>query len=58
MIFTNHLIKVRGVFIDTSKAFDKVWHKVITFKLKQNGISGNLLEPLANFLKDRKLRVV
>ena len=58
MIFTNHLIKVRGVFIDTSKAFDKVWHKVIIFKLKQNGISGNLLELLADFLKDRKQRVV
>ena len=58
MIFTNHLIKVRGVFIDTSKAFDKVWHKVSIFKLKQNGISGNLLELLADFLKDRKQRVV
>ena len=31
----------RSVFIDTSKAFDKVWHDGLIFKLKQNGISGN-----------------
>ena len=34
---------VRSVFLDISKAFDKVWHDGIIFKLKQNGISGNLL---------------
>ena len=32
--------EVRGVFLDISKAFDKVWHKDIIFKLKQNGIFG------------------
>ena len=41
-----------------SKAFDKVWHKGLIFKLKQNGISGNLLSTLTNFLKLRKQRVV
>ena len=41
-----------------SKAFDKVWHKGLIFKLKQNGISGNLLNTLTNFLKLRKQRVV
>ena len=34
-----------------SKAFDKVWHKGLIFKLKQNGISGNLLSTLTDFLK-------
>ena len=34
---------VRSVFLDISKAFDKVWHEGIIFKLKQNGISGELL---------------
>ena len=36
--------EVRGVFLDISKAFDKVWHQGVLFKLKQNGISGNLLK--------------
>ena len=34
---------VRSAFLDISKAFGKVWHDSIIFKLKQNGISGNLL---------------
>ena len=50
--------EVRGVFHDTSKAFDKGLHEGIIFKLKQNVISRNLLELLADFLKDRKQKVV
>ena len=42
---------VRGVFLDISKAFEKVWHKGIIFKLKQNGICGKLLSVLSEFLK-------
>ena len=49
---------MRGVILDISKAFDKVWHKGIIFKLKQNGISGKLLRVLSDFLKDRKQRVI
>ena len=37
-------LEVRGVFLDISKAFDKVWHEVLIYKLKQNGIKGNLLD--------------
>ena len=36
--------EVRGAFLDISKAFDKIWYDVITFKLTQNGISGNLTQ--------------
>ena len=49
---------VRSVFLDLSKAFDKVWHDDIIFKLKQNGISGNLLNLSPNFLRNRKQRVL
>ena len=49
---------VRSVFLDISKALDKVWHDGIIFKLKQNGISGNLLSLLSNFLRHRKQRVL
>ena len=35
--------KVRGVFFDILKVFDKVWHKGINLQQKQNGISGKLL---------------
>ena len=30
-------LEVRGVFLDISKAFDKVWHEDLICKLKQNG---------------------
>ena len=32
------------VFSDVSKAFDRVWHKGLIFKLRQNGIEEKLLE--------------
>ena len=50
--------EARSVFLDISKAFDKIWHKGLIFKLSQNGISGNLLDVLSGFLSDRKQRVV
>ena len=51
-------LEVRSVFLDISKAFDKVWHEGLLFKLKQNGIDGNLLKMLGSYLKDRHQRVV
>ena len=50
--------EVKGVFLAISKAFDKVWHDGIIFKLTQNGISENLLKLLHDFLNGRKQRVV
>ena len=50
--------EVRAIFLDISKAFDKVWHEGLSFKLKQNGISGNLLNLLNNYLQNRVQRVV
>ena len=51
-------LEVRSVFLDISKAFDKVWHDGIIYKLTQNRVLGNLLNLLENSLKERKQRVV
>ena len=51
-------LEVRSVFLDMSKAFDKVWHEGLIFKLKQNGIDGNLLKLLENYLSGRTQRVL
>ena len=45
---------MRGTFLDISKAFDKVWHEVLIFKLKTYGIDGKLLKLLKNYLTDRQ----
>ena len=35
-----------------------MWHEGIIHKLKRNGISGNLLSLLTDFLRNRKQRVI
>ena len=45
------------VFCDISKAFDMVWHKDILLKLEQNGIKGDLLKWISNYLSERSQRV-
>ena len=49
---------MRANFLDISKAFDKVWHEGLIFKLEHTGISGNLLSLLKSFLNNRLQRVV
>ena len=51
-------LEVRAVFLNISKIFDKVWHKGLTFKLKQNGISDKILNIITDFLSFRKQRVI
>ncbi len=48
--------EVRSVYLDISKAFDKVWHEGLIFKLKQYGISGHMLNILTDFLSNRLQR--
>ena len=50
--------KIGGVFLDISNAFDKAWEEGLVFKLKQNGISGNFLNNLEDFPRNRKQRAV
>ena len=51
-------VEVRAVFLYISKAFDKVWHKGLIFKLNENGISDKILNIITDFLSFRKQRVV
>ena len=51
-------LDTRGVFLDISKAFDRVWHEGLLFKLRSYGVSGNLLALLRDFLSGRVQRVV
>ena len=50
--------ETRAVFLDISKACDKVWHEGVIFKLKRSDISGNLLNFFENYLSNRYQRVV
>ena len=50
--------EVRVVFLDISKAFDRVWHRELIFKLSQTGVSGGLLNWFLNYLHDRQQRVI
>ena len=50
--------ETRALFLDISKAFDKVWHEGLIFKLKCNGISGPLLNFFISYFKSRHQRVV
>ena len=51
-------LETRAAFFDISKAFDKALHEGLLFKLKQNGISGNLLNVITDFMDLREQRVV
>ena len=46
------------IYLDFSKAFDSVSHKNLLLKLKQHGISGSLLSWFADYLNERRQRVV
>jgi hypothetical protein len=46
------------VFLDVSKAFDRVWHSGLLLKLRCLGIDGTLFDWLCNYLTNRKIRAV
>ena len=46
----NPTLETRTVFSDISKAFDKVWHKGLLFKLEPMGIFGDVLNLMESFL--------
>ena len=54
----NPSLEVRSVFLDISKAFDKVWQEGLLFKIKSMGISGELYNLFDSYLSGRLQRVV
>ena len=50
--------EVRAIFCDICKAFDRVWHMGLLYKLSSNGISGPLLQWFTDYLSNRNQRVV
>ena len=50
--------EVRAIFCNVSKAFDRVWHKGLLYKLQTFGISGPLLAWFNEYLDSRRQRVV
>ena len=54
----NPSLEVRGVLLDLSKAFDRVWHDVLLYKLKSNGTDSNIFKLIKSFLNNRCQRDV
>ena len=54
----NPTLDVRSVFLDISKAFDRVWHDGLIYKLQCCGIHNDLLKIIRSFLANRKQRTV
>ena len=50
--------EMRAVFLDISKAFDRVWHRGLIAKLRSIGVEGNLLNWFISYLSCRKQRVI
>ena len=50
--------ELRAVFLDISRAFDRVWHPGLIFKLRQIGIEGQAIQIIEDFLNNREQRVV
>ena len=51
-------VPVDTVYLDFSKAFDKVPHKRLISKLKSIGINGKIVKWIESWLTERKQRVV
>ena len=51
-------LDTRDFFLDISKAFDKVWHEGLIYKLKSMGFSDSLLKLIQSFLSNKFQRIL
>ena len=58
LTFFDNGMKTVGLFLDFSKAFDTINHKVLLKKLENYGIRGKCLEWIKSYLTNRKQRVI
>ena len=54
---SNPTQEVRGLFLDISKAFDRVWHLGLLYKIKNFGINGKFFDLIESFLSERYQQV-
>ena len=50
--------EVRAVFCDISKAFDRVWHAGLLYKLEAASVTGEVLNWFKSYLSDRRQCVI
>jgi len=50
--------QVAAVFLDISRAFDRVWHKGLLYKMKKKGFNNQLLVWTENYLSSRSQKGV
>ena len=51
-------LEVGGIFLDISKAFDRVWHEGLLYKIQSIGISGTPLKLIESLLSGRYQHVL
>ena len=55
---SNPCLEVRSIFLDISKAFNRVWHNALLYELKLWGICGRYYNLIQSFLDNRHQRIV
>ena len=51
-------LDVRGIFLDIFKAFDRVWHDGLIYKVNCIRLNGMFLKLITSFLENRFQRVI